>query len=254
MKPLPHPRPQRRAPHPVLGPLAGAAMFMLAIVCGGTVPTASAQPAKGGSAAAPPVVAAAPATSVPTPAEIEARIKETEAATGLDEAAKTALIESLKRTSAYLDAARDFAAKASAFTDAITSAPEQTAAIRKQLSATADDDAPPTPRALAALTPDDLTGQLLKSQTEAAGIEGRLADLDKALEASGSRPAEVRGRLLEVRQATRSTDHRRGAPGRPGSAGRTGPGRRLAARRPTAGTDRGVEVARTGGGKPGRAR
>ncbi|HYN79154.1 MAG TPA: mechanosensitive ion channel protein MscS, partial [Lamprocystis sp. (in: g-proteobacteria)] len=200
MNPLPHPRSPRRAPHPVLGQLAGT-VLILTVWCGGAAHSASAQPAKGGSAAAPPVAAAAATSSVPTVAEIEARIKETEAATGLDEAAKTALVESLKRTSTYLDAGRDYAAKASAFTDAITSAPEQTAAIRKQLSATADDDPPPSPRALAALTADDLAGRLLKAQTEATGIEGRLADLDKGLEDSGSRPAEIRERLVELRQA-----------------------------------------------------
>ena len=212
------PWPKHRGPASRLGSVATAGLLLLAVLAGGYPPAGQAQAAKGAGGPATPTAATAASTGLPTAAEIEARIKETESNTSLDETAKKAVLESLRRASTYLDATREFAAKAAEFTSAITSAPDQTAAVRKQLAADQGNESQPGPKALAALTADDLSGQLLKAQTEAAGIETRLADLDTTLEGSGSRPAEVRGRLVEIGKALEALEADAARPAAPDQA------------------------------------
>jgi len=191
-------RPRREAPgRPNL--LALACLLLLALFVSGWPPTGLSAPAdKAASGTSPP---AATAPGVPLPAEIEARIKETEASKTLDEAAKTALLEAYRRTSAYLDSARDFATQTAEYKQAVTEAPDQTAAIRKQLQTEPGDDDQPSPRALAALSAAELSQRLTTTQAEATALEARIAEIDKALEGTNSRPAAARARLAEVRQA-----------------------------------------------------
>ncbi len=191
-------RAHRDAPRrPGLLPLT--VLLLLAVLTSGwPAPGQSApadQPAKG----APAPTTTAP--GVPLPVEIEARIKATEASKTLDEAAKTALLEAYRRTATYLESARGFATQAAGYMQAVADAPEQTAAIRKQLQTDPDDDEQPSPRALAALSTEDLSQRLTKTQAEATALEARIAEIDKTLEGANSRPAAARTRLAEVRQA-----------------------------------------------------
>ena len=191
-------RPRREAPRrPNLLTLAG--LLLLALFASGWPAPGLSAPADKADNGAPAPAATAP--GVPLPAEIDARIKATEASKTLDEAAKTALLEAYRRTSAYLESARDFATQAAEYMQAAADAPDQTAAIRKQLQTDPGDDDQPSPRALAALSTDELSQHLTKTQAEATALEARITEIDKALEATNSRPAAARARLAEVRQA-----------------------------------------------------
>ena len=145
--------------------------------------------------------AAAVLPGTPTPTELEARIKEAESLKGLDEAARKALIEAYKRTASYLESAKEYAAKASAFTRSLEEAPAQAAALRKQLAAAENADKPADADPPGALSSEEVSRQLAKTRTEAAAAEVRIAELDKGLDGSAARTAEARGRVLDLRQA-----------------------------------------------------
>lgn len=157
-------------------------------------PTVAAVAAKAGSEAPPTQV------GLPTRTELEARIKEAESAKGLDEAARKSLLEAYRGALSYLEAAQEYATKASKFERALEEAPKQTADLRKLL---ANQDAPKTvsPGALATLSNEELSQQLTKTGTEAAALETRIAEIDKAIDGSGARTTEARRRVADISQA-----------------------------------------------------
>ena len=85
--------------------------------------------------------------TLPTKAEIEGRIKDTEAATGLEDGAKNALLEQYHRALANLELAHTYQTKSDEFLKSLESAPEETARIRsapeEEASAGPSDDSIP---------------------------------------------------------------------------------------------------------------
>ncbi len=180
---------------PRAGLVGSATVLLLACLALGPDPGLAATPADSVGVVATPVAT----PGIPTLAELEARTKEAESATGLDEATKTALIEAYRRTAPLLESARDFTTQAEEYSRALAAAPAQAAEIRKRLAG--PDQPRTTDAALAKLTNEELNQQLVQTRAEAAATETRIAELDRTLERSTARPAEVRTGLTEVRQA-----------------------------------------------------
>ena len=169
------------------------------------------------SAAPAPAAAPAAATTsgaslpgIPSAAEINARIKETESAKGLDEAARTALLTAYRAAASYLEMAQTFTAKAAEYTRALEDAPGQAADLRDRLAAGQEAAKPAaaglTPAQLAALDDDELSARLIKTRTELTATEARIAELDKAIDGTGGRTSEARGRIADLRQAIDELD------------------------------------------------
>ena len=137
---------------------------------------------------------------------LETKIKETEAATDLDEAAKTGLTEQYRKAMSALEAANALEAKAGAYKQALETAPEQVKAIRETL-ASPDATRSHQPEAL----PDDATvteveQRLAKTQADAAAVAAKLAEIEKELESSAIRPAAARQSIAEAKRELESLE------------------------------------------------
>jgi potassium efflux system protein len=163
-----------------------------------------APPARGDAAATGALSSALP--GIPGKSEIEARIKAAEADTGMDEAARTALLDAYRRALAYLDSARETATKATELSRTLEEAPRQTARLRAQLEADKGPADEPEAASLSRVSSDELGQQLAKTQAEVALRESRIGEIEKLLEGSGNRAKEARARLAEVKQAMDQLD------------------------------------------------
>ncbi len=188
---------------------------MLLLIAGLIAADALAAPeGKGTDVPLPASLTAAPtATSLPSSREVESRIKEAESATELDAAAKSALVETYKRTLSYLETAATMGAKAADYASALENAPAQTTKIRKQLAAEAKDRGPSELDADPNLSGDEVAQRLAKAETAKTLQETQIEELDKLIETGGSRPKEARERIAELRQALdRGEEQRQLAP------------------------------------------
>ena len=157
---------------------------------------------KGTDAPLPAGLAAAPTpATLPSSSEVETRIKEAESATGLEAAVKSALVETYKRTLSYLETAATMDAKTADYASALENAPAQTSKIRKQLAADSKDRGPSELEADPSLSSDEIAQRLAQAETATTLQETQIEELDKFLQAGGSRPREARARLAELRQA-----------------------------------------------------
>jgi potassium-dependent mechanosensitive channel len=147
---------------------------------------------------------AASVLTVPGRTEIEGRIKDAEADSGLEEGARNALVEQYRRTLTQLEAARTFEAKGSELLASLEQAPKETAEIRRLLEL-AQAGEPPEGELARDLGPEEIAQRLAKIKTETALLEARLAELDKLLEGSNTRLAQARARVLELKQALAQT-------------------------------------------------
>ena len=177
----------------------------------------AAQGDSGGAAATAAGAASEAPPTLPAKAEIESRIKDTEAATGLEEGAKNALLEQYRRALANLELAHTYQTKSDELLSSLESAPEETARIRKALEeepqAGPSDDALPRD-----LTAEEIPQRLAKIKTETALLEARLTELDDLVEGSGTRPAQARARVLELKQALDQTTAEQRQPAPEGQA------------------------------------
>lgn len=158
-----------------------------------------------------------PGLTLPSKSEVEERIKETEANSALDTAARDAVIDQYRRTLTQLESARAFAAKGSEFLVALEQAPAQTAEIRRALES-ADAGAPPEDALPKDLGSEEIAQRLAKVKTEMALYEDQLTELAKLLEGSTTRLALARARALELKQAQ---THATSEAGQTPSAGQT---------------------------------
>ncbi len=134
------------------------------------------------------------------PELLETKIKEAEAAIGLDEVLKTRLIEQYRKALSDLQAARAFDDKAGAYKQSLEGAPARTAAIREELAARAA-----TPKEDVSESPDDasiteIEQVLAKAQADAAAVATKLAEIEKELEASTTRPNDARQAIDKAKQ------------------------------------------------------
>lgn len=137
------------------------------------------------------------ATTLPSASQIAAKRAEAEAATGLDDAARAALIEQYRRAQSNLEEAASYDAQAADFTATLKTAPQTTALLLKQLEkdqANAADDVPDD------LSPGVISQRLSALLGDIAIAETRVGELEKRIDASVKRPAAVRIRLAELQQ------------------------------------------------------
>jgi potassium efflux system protein len=182
-------------------PLTLVALLLALSMMPATNPLA-AEPSPEGSTTA---VSASSENGLPSSDQIEAKIAEVEANTGLDEAGKAALTEQYRRALANLEAAKTSDVQAQELAKALTTAPLETAAIRERLAQHEQSASDP------AGIPEDLPNEEIARRlsiilADAAAHETRVAELDKAIERSAGRPAAIRARLSDLNTALGEID------------------------------------------------
>jgi potassium efflux system protein len=150
-------------------------------------------------------------TSLPSPSQIEAKLAEVAADSALDDAAKTALTELYRRALANLESARASEAKTAEFATALNTAPAETTAILKRL------EAEQAAETIVETIPEDLPSEEVAQRlnmviADAAIEETRINALDQLVERSAGRPAAIRTRLSEVRNALDEIERDLGQP------------------------------------------
>jgi potassium efflux system protein len=146
-------------------------------------------------------------TELPTSEQLQARIREVEAAKQLDEALKSKILESYRLAASQLEAAQVFASKEAAYRQAASSAPQETARIREELKQ--DPIPPPEERGegvLASLKPAELEARIVQAQAELATRRGDLNDLDRAIGEQQERPPKAQAEQSAARQQLEQVD------------------------------------------------
>jgi len=144
----------------------------------------------------------APAATEPSQASVtagtlQAKIKEVEATTDLEDQTRTKLVELYRKTLTYLEQVSSSDAAAKDFRGATESATRQAEAVRKQLEQEASavtldvSETAPLP---------EIKQVLLEERANLAAVADKLADLEKQLASEAERPAAVRKRLTEAKQ------------------------------------------------------
>ena len=135
-----------------------------------------------------------------TRATLESRLKEVEASTKLDEDARAGLVETLNKALGNLEAIKNNQANTESYELLRKAAPQQAAAIRKQLEADDRDDADVSVEATADSSFDLIEAELLQEKANLAAVQAKLSDLQAQLDTSNSRPFVVQQQLLQAKQ------------------------------------------------------
>ena len=141
-----------------------------------------------------------------TRATLEARLKEVEASTRLDEDARASLVETINKALGNLEAIKTSKATTEAYVQARKTAPEQASAIRTQLAADAQDDSGVTIKATTDSPFDVIEGELLQEKANLAAVQAKLSDLRGQLDTSDNRPSIVQQQLLQAKQDKESLE------------------------------------------------
>ena len=149
---------------------------------------------------------AAPPTSGPAGAGslskklVESKLKETEAATDLDEQSKTSLTELYRKILSNLEATHT----GNASTQQFIQARENAAGEAVKLNATLEKKrkhAKPVDLKISAKTPlADLEQMLLKEKADYAAVDAKLSGLNDLLDQENARPVQARKQLTDARQ------------------------------------------------------
>jgi potassium efflux system protein len=143
---------------------------------------------------------AAEVQGVPSADILEAKIKEVESATDLDEATQSKLTELYRKALSNLETARSNAAAAEAFRQARVAAPEEAKSIRDWLEQ-AQREPPKVTLDVTEQTPlAELEQRLLAEKANLTAVGAKLAGLDEQLAVEAERPGVVRQRLTEAKQ------------------------------------------------------
>ena len=135
-----------------------------------------------------------------TPDILNAKIKEVEASTQLDEATKSKLAELYRKALSYLETARSNEASADAFNQARATAPEEAKSIRDWLEQV-ERESPEVTLDLDEGAPlEEIEQRLLAEKANLTAVTTKLAGIDEQLLAQTDRPALVRQRLTEAKQ------------------------------------------------------
>lgn len=132
------------------------------------------------------------------PTAIEAKIKEVEGASGLDEDTRAKLLDTYRKALALLEKAANDKRAAEAYRQARHNAPGEAAALRKKIEQQTASPAAPAVAADAELPA--IEQALAKEQAELAALEAKSAELEERLAAEASRPSVVRERIAQARQ------------------------------------------------------
>jgi len=145
-------------------------------------------------------VSPASAAAALTPDIIEARLKEIEASSALDDKTRASLTELYRKALSNLESAAASEASARHFSQARESAARQAQQIRKKLER-ARKTSPHVTLPISKKTPlADIEQQLLKEKANQAAIEAKLSELEQQLSDEADRPNAARQRLTEARQ------------------------------------------------------
>ena len=143
---------------------------------------------------------AADTTSTVTVSVLNARLKEVEAATSLDEETRSSLVEMLNKSLGNLEAVRASKLSAETYSQAVKAAPLQAQKIRKALDRDKQAPAKVTVRATESSPFDEIERELLQEKANYAALKARLDDLESRLNASNTRPASIQKQLLAAGQ------------------------------------------------------
>jgi potassium efflux system protein len=173
--------------------------LILALGIGWTAAAAPAPAASAADAASGSTAGLDPTLkSALTPGFLENKIKETESATDLDDAAKARLTEQYRKALSSLEATSALDAKATAYKESLEKAPREAQAIRKKLAAAAQ-PVEKTPLPDGEKVPD-IEQRLAKTQADATAVAAKLSEIEKELESSTNRPTEARQTIGEAKQ------------------------------------------------------
>jgi potassium efflux system protein len=149
--------------------------------------------------AADPVATPDPGTSQVSAATVEARLKEVEASTELDETTKGTLTSLLTKTLGNLEAVRSNDAATDGYQQALQQVPEETEKIRAMLDKAQADDTEASIKSTEESPFDEIQQELLQEKANLAAVKEKLADLEDQLAKQADRLNVVRKRLVEVK-------------------------------------------------------
>ncbi|HYQ73486.1 MAG TPA: hypothetical protein VET88_16370, partial [Gammaproteobacteria bacterium] len=156
--------------------------------------------------AADPAQSSDTAVQLVTVATVEARLKEVDASTDLDETTKGTLTSLLTKTLGYLEAVRTNDAATASYKQALQTAPQQTDALREKLDKASAEDAVANIESTADSPFEDIEQELLQEKANLAAVKEKLANIEDQLATQSDRPNAVRKRLAEVKSQRASLD------------------------------------------------
>jgi potassium efflux system protein len=136
----------------------------------------------------------------PSVEQIESAIQSVEAREGISDEVRASIIDQLRDAQTQIQNRLAAEAATAAFTDSLSTAPAEAAALRAELDA--EEPAPPTAESLGitdATTLDELTLMLSQELAEQIAVESRYIELETQIEAQGNRPTDARRRIGELR-------------------------------------------------------
>jgi len=151
------------------------------------------------SQAADPVASTDAGTPVVTKEIINARLKEVEASTDLDETTKGTLTSLLTKALGNLEAMRSNEAATEAYQQALQEAPQQTEEIRGKLDKAAATEDAVTIKSTEDSPFQEIEQELLQEKANLAAVKEKLSDVEEQLALQAERPNIVRKRLTEVK-------------------------------------------------------
>ena len=131
---------------------------------------------------------------------LNARLKEVEASTSLDEETRASLTELLNRALGNLGTVRVNKETTNTYIQARKTAPEQGAEIREKLEG--DKEAATEVRVDAKETSpfEEIEQELLQEKANLAAVQAKLDDIETLLESTRERPAVIQSRLVKAKQ------------------------------------------------------
>jgi potassium efflux system protein len=140
-----------------------------------------------------------PHSSKVTVEVLENRIQEIEASSDLDEAHKTAVLDSYRKAISLVEQRRTYEDSTAGFVKARQSAPKESAALRKQLEKLETKTLEKPPESLLRKELPVLQQQLLTEKSDLTGLRTRLAEVEATLANKAQRSQLARERLNQVR-------------------------------------------------------
>jgi len=167
-------------------------------------------------------------TSGVTLEQLETRIRETEAATDIDDGTRSVLLEQYRKAAGLITKRQKHKVAEGEFARARESAPEQARALRKALEKLESSSTPTTAsKKLSGKPLPELEQQLLSEKAELAALSEKLSELEVLLESQTQRAVQVRERLIEARKRSATVAEELQLPALEGEAPKLSEARRL---------------------------
>lgn len=132
---------------------------------------------------------------------LESKIKEVESSVELDEATKTKLTELYRKSLSSLEAAKSYDSKTAGYSQAMETAPDRVAELRREIDAIQERATKPPAPIPEDLGIRELQQRLAKDQADAAAAEAKVSEMQKELDKWAQRPAEARQRITQAKTA-----------------------------------------------------